>query len=52
LKQRPHHEVAGLLGVPVGTVRSRLFYARAAMKHALEQIGAVDTEAVAQPDAA
>ena len=28
LRQRPYAEVAELLGVPVGTVRSRLFYAR------------------------
>ena len=52
LKQRPHHEVARLLGVPVGTVRSRLFYARAALKHALEQIGATETESARQLDAA
>ena len=42
LKQRPHHEVAHLLGVPVGTVRSRLFYARAALRDALERIGATE----------
>jgi RNA polymerase sigma-70 factor (ECF subfamily) len=36
LKERPHAEVAALLGVPVGTVRSRLFYARHAMKDELD----------------
>jgi RNA polymerase sigma-70 factor (ECF subfamily) len=52
LKQRPHEEVARLLGVPVGTLRSRLFYARAALKDALERIGAIESEAVACRDAA
>jgi RNA polymerase sigma-70 factor (ECF subfamily) len=52
LKQRPHQEVARLLGVPVGTIRSRLFYARAALKDALEQIGATEHEAVRELDAA
>jgi RNA polymerase sigma-70 factor (ECF subfamily) len=51
LRQRPHAEVAQRLGVPVGTIRSRLFYARAAMKQALETIGADDGEA-SRPDAA
>jgi len=35
LKQRPHAEVARLLGVPIGTIRSRLFYAREALKLAM-----------------
>ena len=35
VREQPHHEIARLLGVPVGTVRSRLFYARQALKHAL-----------------
>jgi len=52
LKQRPHEEVARLLGVPIGTVRSRLFYARAALKDALERIGACEPEAVRHPHAA
>ncbi len=38
LRQRPHSEVAELLGVPVGTIRSRLFYAREAMRNALDPI--------------
>ena len=37
---RPHAEVARLLGVPVGTIRSRLFYARSALKHALSDLDA------------
>jgi RNA polymerase sigma-70 factor (ECF subfamily) len=35
VRERPHEEIAQLLGVPVGTVRSRLFYARQALKRAL-----------------
>ena len=55
LRQRPHAEVAQLLGVPVGTVRSRLFYARAALKEALDAIGSTDvddTNSAREPDAA
>jgi RNA polymerase sigma-70 factor (ECF subfamily) len=52
LKQRPHEEVARLLGVPVGTVRSRLFYARAALRNALERIGAADPETTCCAEAA
>jgi RNA polymerase sigma-70 factor (ECF subfamily) len=40
VRERPHSEVAATLGVPVGTVRSRLFYARQAMRTALDAIGA------------
>jgi RNA polymerase sigma-70 factor (ECF subfamily) len=40
--QRSHSEIAELLGVPVGTVRSRLFYRREALSNALRQIGAVE----------
>ena len=40
LKGLPHVEIAELLGVPLGTVRSRLFYARAALCSALTRIGA------------
>jgi RNA polymerase sigma-70 factor (ECF subfamily) len=39
LNQRPYAEVAELLGVPVGTVRSRLFYARGALGGALRAMG-------------
>jgi RNA polymerase sigma-70 factor (ECF subfamily) len=35
IRESPHREIAQLLGVPVGTVRSRLFYARQALKRAL-----------------
>jgi RNA polymerase sigma-70 factor (ECF subfamily) len=50
VRQRPHSEVAELLGVPVGTIRSRLFYARDAMKNALAAVGATDVDS--RPDAA
>jgi RNA polymerase sigma-70 factor (ECF subfamily) len=36
--QRPHAEIAQELGVPIGTVRSRLFYARAALGSALRDL--------------
>ena len=52
VRQRPHSEVAKLLGVPIGTVRSRLFYARDAMKNALAAIGATDVDSDCRPDAA
>ena len=35
VRERPHEEIAQLLGVPIGTVRSRLFYARQALRRAL-----------------
>lgn len=34
--QRSHTEIAHVLGVPVGTVRSRLFYAREALSRVLD----------------
>jgi RNA polymerase sigma-70 factor (ECF subfamily) len=40
LKQWPHAEVAQLLGVPIGTIRSRLFYARDALRLSMDEIGA------------
>jgi RNA polymerase sigma-70 factor (ECF subfamily) len=52
VRQRPHAEVAQLLGVPVGTIRSRLFYARDAMKNALDAIGATGVEGAREPNAA
>jgi len=36
---RPSGEVATLLGIPEGTVRSRLFYALKALRLALDEIG-------------
>ena len=45
--QRPHSEIAEFLGVPIGTVRSRLFYAREALGNALRQIGAIEPAPVA-----
>jgi RNA polymerase sigma-70 factor (ECF subfamily) len=36
---RPYHDVAQELGVPVGTVKSRVYYALKAMRLALEEIG-------------
>jgi RNA polymerase sigma-70 factor (ECF subfamily) len=35
MHERSQHEIAELLGVPVGTVRSRLFYARQALRRVL-----------------
>ncbi len=37
ITQRSHIEIARLLGIPVGTVRSRLFYAREALGRALRK---------------
>ncbi len=39
LEELPQKEVAEILGVPVGTVKSRLFHARAAMRQFLESQG-------------
>ncbi|MBD0335021.1 MAG: sigma-70 family RNA polymerase sigma factor [Cyanobacteria bacterium Co-bin13] len=39
LEQIPQKEVAVILAIPVGTVKSRLFHARAAMRQFLEQEG-------------
>jgi RNA polymerase sigma-70 factor (ECF subfamily) len=38
-KSRPYHDVARELGVPVGTVKSRVYYALKAMRLALEELG-------------
>jgi RNA polymerase sigma-70 factor, ECF subfamily len=38
-KSRPYHDVAQDLGVPVGTVKSRVYYALKAMRLALEELG-------------
>jgi RNA polymerase sigma-70 factor (ECF subfamily) len=40
--QHPHDQIARRLGVPIGTVRSRLHYARAALGNALRDVGAID----------
>ena len=38
-KSRPYQDVALDLGVPVGTVKSRVYYALKAMRLALEELG-------------
>src|ERR1041384_5947200 len=38
-KGRPYSDVAQALGVPVGTVKSRVYYALKAMRLALEELG-------------
>lgn len=39
LRGRPHAEVAAELGIPVGTLRSRVFYALRALRLAMEEMG-------------
>ncbi len=39
LEDVPQKEIAEILGIPVGTVKSRLFHARAAMRQFLQQEG-------------
>ncbi|MEB3336476.1 MAG: sigma factor-like helix-turn-helix DNA-binding protein, partial [Leptolyngbyaceae bacterium] len=39
LEEMPQKEVAEILDIPVGTVKSRLFHARAAMRQFLQQEG-------------
>ena len=39
---RPYAEVAGELGIPVGTVKSRVYYALRALRIALEEMGYED----------
>jgi RNA polymerase sigma-70 factor (ECF subfamily) len=41
-RARPYAEVAGELGIPVGTVKSRVYYALRALRIALEEIGYED----------
>ena len=43
LKGRSHVETAALLGIPIGTARSRLFYAREALSAALHRIGVLES---------
>lgn len=39
LEDLPQKEISAILGIPVGTVKSRLFHARAAMRQLLQQEG-------------
>ena len=39
MRGRPYGEVAAELGVPVGTVRSRVFYGLKALRLALDEMG-------------
>jgi RNA polymerase sigma-70 factor (ECF subfamily) len=39
LEEVPQKEVAEILGIPIGTVKSRLFHARAAMRQFLQKEG-------------
>ena len=39
LRGRPHAEVADELGIPVGTLRSRVFYGLKALRLAMEEMG-------------
>ena len=39
LEEMPQKEIAEILGIPVGTVKSRLFHARAAMRQFLDHEG-------------
>ena len=39
LKDRPHDEVAAELGIPVGTLRSRIFYGLKGLRLAMDEMG-------------
>ena len=39
LKERPYAEVAGELGIPLGTLRSRVFYGLKALRVAMDEMG-------------
>lgn len=39
LRERPYAEVAGELGIPVGTLRSRVFYGLRALREAMDEMG-------------
>ncbi len=40
LRGRPYTEVAAELGIPVGTLRSRLFYGLKALRVTMDEMGA------------
>jgi len=44
VRGRAYHEVAEDLGVPVGTIKSRVYYGLKALRLALEELGWVDDE--------
>lgn len=39
LRERPHDEVAAELGIPVGTLRSRVFYGLKSLRTAMDEMG-------------
>jgi len=39
LRERPHAEVAAELGIPIGTLRSRIFYGLKSLRLAMEEMG-------------
>lgn len=39
LRERPYDEVAAELGIPVGTLRSRVFYGLRALREAMDEMG-------------
>lgn len=41
LQERPYDEVAAELGIPVGTLRSRVFYGLKALRAAMDEMGVV-----------
>jgi RNA polymerase sigma-70 factor (ECF subfamily) len=38
----PYEEIAGLLSIPVNTVKTRVYYAKQHLKHQLERLGQKD----------
>ena len=39
LRERPYGEVAAELGIPLGTLRSRVFYGLKALRVAMDEMG-------------
>ncbi len=39
LRERPYGEVAAELGIPLGTLRSRVFYGLKALRVAMDELG-------------